>query len=69
MSATKRTLADVRAAAERAEQDFWSRVAIEFPEIKSGDFEPFMAAKFSAHCRQVIIHWYIQNEGSIDVQI
>ncbi len=47
----------VNKAAEEASMAFWSAVAEQFPEIKTGDLPPDAADDFRRAGRAVIVRW------------
>jgi len=49
--------------AESAEGCFWSAVAAAHPDIKTGDFPPDAASKFTAACTEAIATWLDANGG------
>ena len=49
------------AALEKAEDAFWAAFAAEFPSIKTGDFDPWNSAQFSAACRTAASIWIAEN--------
>ncbi len=53
--------ARIRDAAEKAQQEFWARLAEQFPEIKTGDFPPDADAVFSNACIAAASVWVCGN--------
>jgi hypothetical protein len=51
----------VERVAEVAEEAFWREVADQFPEIKTGDLNPYSATLFSLECERVIKEWIETN--------
>lgn len=42
-------------------QDFWAKVAREFPTVKSGDLDPMTVVMFSEHAFDVVLQWLVNN--------
>lgn len=47
----------INKAVEEASMDFWSAVADQFPEVKTGDLPPDAADDFRRAARDVIERW------------
>lgn len=47
--------------AERASQAFWATVAGAFPEIRTGDVDPFSAMEWDEFVGKAIRRWYEDN--------
>lgn len=53
----------VRQAVSNAEPDFWCCIADHFPEIKSGDVDPWDAMILQQTLEKHVLYWYKLNKS------
>lgn len=54
--------ARIKEAADEAQGQFWAEIAKRFPEIKSGDVEPFEVELFDQACTRAVASWVELNQ-------
>lgn len=51
----------VEKVVEVAQEAFWREVVKQFPEVITGDLDPYSATLFTLACEDVIKNWYQNN--------